>query len=260
MAFQASRVTDDYLATLIDRLRQSGFRVRESIRFRDSAFACCASKTHLYRQELVTFIRTTVVVSKLGRADFAKLKAFSAQAFRYTNRTYGLLPPYGLFYATECFAVAIVDSIDSTETVAAIENYRHRHWAAAEILVVFNKNSNKLHYRTAPYFGLFMNARSKAFIEAMLTPTERQHSQSQSAQELKGVSNPPSYWTPNTRTVLPFRFSARFLLVMGWCFLGLGLLMLLGTALTTDASAAGGGFLTVGIGALLLLTFRNSKK
>jgi hypothetical protein len=160
----------DYLKIVTSRLENNGFRVHTNVTFRHNDFLYAASST-TFRFSRGGLFHRKVVVANFGKPDIQTLKSFSSDAFRFTNRTYGLLPPRGFGYSTQCFAVAVVDSVKDSVIKAVEIHDPRRHFAASEIIVIFNRKKQKLHYyKTNPQWGSLYHEENRSFIEAILMP------------------------------------------------------------------------------------------
>jgi hypothetical protein len=160
----------DYLKIVTNRLENNGFRVHPNVTFRHNNFLHVASST-TFRFSRGGLFNRKVVFSNFGKPNIQILKSFSSDAFRFTNRTYGLLPPRGFGYSTQCFAVAIVDSVKDSVIQAVEKYYPKRHFAASEIIVIFDRKKQNLHYyKTNPQWGALYHEENRSFIEAILIP------------------------------------------------------------------------------------------
>jgi hypothetical protein len=82
------------------------------------------------------------------------LRKFSSDAFDLARQSKTIPLPRGIFESVWCFAVAIAERADSGVTDSVRNDAPTKHWAAAEIPVVFNQTEGRLYYfEKTPLWG-----------------------------------------------------------------------------------------------------------
>jgi hypothetical protein len=162
--------TPDYLTIITNRLVNKDFKQKFNVNFKHYLFPLVASKN------MFSFLRggvfhREIIFSHFNKPDILTLKNFSSVAYRHTNKTYGLLPPRGLGYSTQCFAVAITNQCDGS-VIKVVESHNPpKHWAASEVLVIFEQDSQQIHYyKTSPPWGSLYHEDNRSFISNILIP------------------------------------------------------------------------------------------
>jgi hypothetical protein len=159
-----------YLAGAIQRLRAEGFGCSENVPYRDQVFSWVARRT---RFELTKsgFSETFFVFAELPSVDRSSLRRFSAKSFRCAKKMRRIPLPCGLFESVWCFPVALVDGIDADTSEAVRNETPPRHWASAEIPVVYDLTSGALcYFEKTPIWGRAYYAKFRKTIREVLGP------------------------------------------------------------------------------------------
>ncbi len=115
------------------------------------------------------FSETFFVFKEFDALDTPSLRSFSKQAFEYALSAKKIPLPRGLFESVWCFAVAVVDQLDAHTLTALREEAPTKHWASAEIPVVYQSHPQSLAYfEKTPLWGAAYYAGFRAQIKACL--------------------------------------------------------------------------------------------
>jgi hypothetical protein len=159
-----------YLTSAIQRLRAEEFNCSENVAYGDHVFSWVARRT---RFELTKsgFSETFFVFAELPSVDTSSLRQFSAKCLRCAKKMRIIPLPCGLFESVWCFSVALVDGIDADTSEVVRNETPPRHWASAEIPVVYDLKSRILYYfEKTPIWGAAYYARFRKTIREMLGP------------------------------------------------------------------------------------------
>ncbi len=86
--------------------------------------------------------------------DAGKLQQFSSASFEFANGNKSTSLPNGLFMCVHCFPVAITTDLDPELARIISESEPAKHFAAAEMPVVFDITDGSLNYfRKTPFWG-----------------------------------------------------------------------------------------------------------
>jgi hypothetical protein len=167
-----TNITQIYLSNVSNRLVSAGFQIIHNKLFCAYSLSTVASSTKL-QVEKFGMTRTVIAFSEFDKPDIYQLKKYSSCVYKYTNKWFGLIPPRGLFFTTECYAVAIVNIIDD-QTIETIKKMSPpKHFSSSEILVILNLNNQSLYYYlTNPPWGIVYHDQRREFIKTMLSPIE----------------------------------------------------------------------------------------
>jgi hypothetical protein len=163
-------LTEAYLATVLQRLRDEGFGCQENVGHGDYVFRWVAKRT---RFELTKFgfSETFFVFERFGSLDLDSLKAFSANCFGYATKAKSIPLPRGIFESVWCFPVALVDGIDAAVSEAVRSQAPSRHWSSAEMPVIYDVGSGTLHYfEKTPAWGAAYYGGFRKLIRTLLAP------------------------------------------------------------------------------------------
>ena len=158
-----------YLDAVIPSLSTAGFDCVRDVSYDHQTFPCVARRT---RFELTKFgfAETFFVFGERSSLDTAALREFSRTCFRYALRTKRVPLPRGLFESVYCFCVALVERVDKATADAVRNETPTRHWASAEIPVVYETGSSTLHYfEKTPLWGAAYHAGFRKTIQELLT-------------------------------------------------------------------------------------------
>ena len=159
-----------YLTSVIQRLRAQGFDCSENVGHGDQVFSCVGKRT---RFELTKFgfSETFFVFAEFPSVDIGSLRQFSAKCFEYAKKEKSIPLPRGLFESVWCFSVALVDAIDAHTSEAVRNEAPAKHWASAEVPVVYDLKSRALYYfDKTPMWGAAYYAAFRKTVREMLAP------------------------------------------------------------------------------------------
>jgi hypothetical protein len=167
---------DDYLSEVTKRLEAGGFAIEENITYKNQTFDYVARRTR-YEVDKFGFAATFFLFARFSSLDISSLKAFSKKSFKYATKASGIplaggIPlPRGIFFIIVCFPVAIVDAIDTDVADTIRSKAPPKHWAAAEMPVVYDLASKTLYYcEVTPIWGQFYYNQFRQTINDMLAP------------------------------------------------------------------------------------------
>lgn len=145
--------TNDWLQRTLQNLTRDGFAISENVSHSDATIRALARRT---RFELTKFgfSETFFVFREFEFITADALRRFSSDAFDLAKQSKTIPLPCGLFESVWCFAVAITDRVDTAATDSVRNDAPTKHWAAAEIPVVFNQPEGRLYYfEKTPLWG-----------------------------------------------------------------------------------------------------------
>jgi hypothetical protein len=163
-----STPNDDWLHGAMQRLSSNGFKIAHDVSYQNQIFKCVA---HRSRLELTKFgnSETFFVFAECGTVNRESLRQFCAQAFRYAKASKNVPLPCGLFESVWCFAVALVDAVDEATAESVRSESPTKHWAAAEIPVVYERGRKKLwSFEKTPIWGAAYYAGFRSQIKKFL--------------------------------------------------------------------------------------------
>jgi len=149
----ASSEGNDWLGNVGRRLSSGGFKVFRDISHEGRTFKMVA---HRSRVELTKFgnCETFFVLSEFDTLSREAMRQFSAKAFEYAKTARSVWLPCGLFESVYCFAVAIVEVLDDPTAEWVRNEPPAKHWAAAEIPVVYERSRRRLcFFEKTPLWG-----------------------------------------------------------------------------------------------------------
>jgi hypothetical protein len=144
---------DNWLTAARGRLASASFVLLEDVPFEGRTFRLIARRT---RFELTKFgfSESFFVFGQFDRLTNEALRQFSADAFRFAKKTRVIPLPCGLFESVFCYAVAITKAVDEPTLTSVRFDTPPKHWAAAEIPVVYDRTQGKLScFEKTPLWG-----------------------------------------------------------------------------------------------------------
>ena len=144
---------DSWLTTTRGRLASAGFVTLDDVPFEGRTFRVVGRRT---RFELTKFgfSESFFLFGQFDRLTNEALRQFSADAFRCAKTRQVIPLPCGLFESVWCFAVAISKAVDERTLTSVRFDTPPKHWAAAEIPVVYDQTQGKLSYfEKTPLWG-----------------------------------------------------------------------------------------------------------
>lgn len=142
-----------WLETVIRRLAADGFAVSRSVEFVSQKFKAVA---HRSRFELTKFgnSETFFVFAEFEKLDQNLIRSFSSLAFQYATQARSFPLPRGVFESVFCFPVCLSSVVNDVTLRYVRDTAPAKHWAAAEIPVVYDTARNKLWYfEKTPLWG-----------------------------------------------------------------------------------------------------------
>ena len=161
-----STPAETWLRMVLQRLSSDGFSISHNVSFEGQEFMAVA---HRSRFELTKFgnSETFFVFGSLQTCDADSIRGFSSLAFKFAKRSKSFPLPCGLFEFVCCFAVCLADALDESTADSVRRVMPRKHWAAAEIPVVFDCDQGRVCFleRTplwgAAYYKGFRNQIAK---------------------------------------------------------------------------------------------------
>lgn len=142
-----------WLQNAIQHLSSNGFKISKDISYEAQTFKIVA---HRSRFELSKFgnSETFFVFAEFDKLSRESMQQFSDKAFNYAKASRNVSLPCGLFESVYCFAVAIVDVLDQVTSESVRNDIPTKHWAAAEIPIVYERSQKKLcFFEKTPIWG-----------------------------------------------------------------------------------------------------------
>jgi hypothetical protein len=158
----ATSSPEAWLANATQRLESDGFSISRDVSFAGQHFIVVA---HRSRFELTKFgnSETFFVFGDVRTLDANLVQRFSSLAFEYAKESKSFPLPCGVCESVYCFAVCVTDGLDELTAESVRSRAPTKHWAAAEIPVVYDRASGKVCFfeRTplwgAAYYRTFRN-------------------------------------------------------------------------------------------------------
>jgi hypothetical protein len=157
----------DWLRRSLKILSHEGFVISENV-------ADCDIPTAMARRSRFEFLKfgiaeTFFVFRRFDSINVDALQDFSSEAFHLAKQSKTCPLPCGLFESVWCFAVAVTDHIDSVVAESVRKEVPPRHWAAAEIPVIFNQSEGRLYFfEKTPIWGAAYYAGFRSEIQRCL--------------------------------------------------------------------------------------------
>jgi hypothetical protein len=142
-----------WLETALRWLSADGFAISRGVDFTGRKFEAVA---HRSRIELTKFgnSETFFVFAEMEKLDPNSLSRFTSLAFQYAKQARSVSLPCGFFESVWCFAVCLTGVLDERTVQYVRGTAPAKHWAAAEIPVVYDTARNKLcYYEKTPLWG-----------------------------------------------------------------------------------------------------------
>jgi hypothetical protein len=160
---------DAWLLGVRRRLLSADFVVSDDLSFGGTTFKMVARRS---RFELTKFgfSETFFVFAEFDSLNTLALRTFSSKAFHCAKEIRKIGLPCGLFEGVFCYAVAIARLVDYA-TVNALQNEcPPKHWAAAEIPVVYDLIGKKPYkFEKTPIWGAAYYKGFRTMIEQFLS-------------------------------------------------------------------------------------------
>lgn len=145
--------SDAWLNHVAGRLRGDSFEPLPPHDYQPAGFKFAVRRT---RFELTKFgmSETFFVFSDIAGLNPQAMGAFSSAAFRLAIRSKSVPLPCGLFESVWCYAVAITNNVDPRMSQFIRDAAPQKHWAAAEIPVVFDTTTGQIcYFEKTPLWG-----------------------------------------------------------------------------------------------------------
>jgi hypothetical protein len=138
-------MTDSWLGSTCRRLESAGYVIEREVSHDGRLFPVVARRT---RFDLLKFgfSESFFIFHQFDRLSLADFRRFSADAFRCAKAHRAIPLPCGLFESVWCYAVAIANAVDGPALEAIRSETPPKHWAAAEIPVVYDQTLRQLGY------------------------------------------------------------------------------------------------------------------
>lgn len=160
----------EYISQVLVQLRSRDFKLNSAIDYKQHIFNVVAKKTQ-FQIERGGYVITFFIFSQFVASSFELLQKYSASCFSYCRENSGIHPPRGVFFSLVCFPVAIVDKIDTTEIETLQHHEPPKHWAASEMLAVYDMTKREIYcYQETPYWGSLYYDDLRQTINKILNP------------------------------------------------------------------------------------------
>jgi hypothetical protein len=145
--------TKDWLQKTLQNLSHEGFVISENVARPSGTVRALARRTR-FEPTKFGFSETFFVFCEFESISASALRRFSSDAFELAKQSKTISLPCGFFESVWCFAVAITNRVEDAAAVSVRNDTPTKHWAAAEIPVVFNQTDGKLYYfEKTPLWG-----------------------------------------------------------------------------------------------------------
>jgi hypothetical protein len=144
---------DSWLTAARGQLASAGFVLLDDVPFEGRTFRLVGRRT---RFELTKFgfSESFFVFGEFDHLTNEVLRQFSADAFRFAKKTRVIPLPCGLFESVWCYAVALSKAVDERTLTSVRFDTPSRHWASAEIPIVYDQTQGKLcYFEKTPIWG-----------------------------------------------------------------------------------------------------------
>ena len=144
---------DSWFGSVRKNLSAAGFVIFDDVSYEGETFPLVARRT---RFELTKFgfSESFFVFCAFDRLTTAEVREFSADAYRYAKQHKKIPLPCGLFESVWCYAIALAEAVDEATLDSIRFETPPKHWASAEIPVVYDEGRGKLFYfEKTPLWG-----------------------------------------------------------------------------------------------------------
>jgi hypothetical protein len=159
---------NDWLENVRGRFSSASFVLSEDVHFGEAKFKMIARRS---RFELTKFgfSETFFIFAEFDSLNIPTLREFSSKAFQCAKKIRKIGLPCGLFESVWCYAVAIAPVVDDATCNAVGNESPPKHWAAAEIPVIYDSTRKKLcYFEKTPIWGAAYYKAFRATIERFL--------------------------------------------------------------------------------------------
>ena len=134
---------ESWLNTARSRLAAADFVLLDEVEFEGRTFPLVARRS---RFELTKFgfSESFFIFEEFDRLTTEALRAFSADAYRCAKKQRAIRLPCGLFESVWCYSVAVAQVVGEPTLASVRSDTPPRHWASAEIPVVYDLAQGKL--------------------------------------------------------------------------------------------------------------------
>jgi hypothetical protein len=135
------------------RLAGAGFAIEDDVAFEGATFRLVARRTRFERSKF-GFAEHFFTLAEFDRLTLEDLRGFSTHAYRCAKKRRKIPLPCGLFESAFSYAVAITKHVDERTLEALRSEAPRKHWASAEIPVVYEAPADRLTYfEKTPMWG-----------------------------------------------------------------------------------------------------------
>ena len=164
---------ENWLNAVRSRLTGAGFVIIDEVAFNGRTFPIVARRT---RFELTKFgfSESFMIFQEFDRLTTEALRAFSADAYRYSKKQRKIPLPCGLFESVYCYAVAIAKAVDEVTLASVRSDTPPKHWASVEVPVVYDVAQRRVSYfEKTPLWGAAYYAGLRKEIQRILVEEAR---------------------------------------------------------------------------------------
>jgi hypothetical protein len=159
---------DTWLSSVRGRLAADGFVILEDVAFEGQTYAVVARRTR-FEITKFGFSESFFIFGEFDRLTTETFRAFSAAAYRCAKAHGVIWLPCGFFESVWCYAVAIAREVDEATLESVGSDTPPRHWASAEIPVIYDKSQGRLAYfEKTPLWGSAYYAGFRSEIQRLL--------------------------------------------------------------------------------------------
>ena len=161
------RSADSYVAQVQTRLERAGYSWTGDA---GASFRAVA-RTSSFQVTKFGFWDVFFVFREFQRLDSGSMQTFMREALQHALANRGVKLPRGLFAGVAVFGVALADEVDEATVRAVREETPPKHWASAEIPVVYDARARRIHYfEKTPVWGAAYYKGYRKQIEQLLAP------------------------------------------------------------------------------------------
>jgi hypothetical protein len=144
---------DAWLNAARNNLSAAGFVISDDVSHDERSFSIVARRSR-FEVTKFGFSETFFIFSEFDRLRIRDIREFSEDAYHYAMGHKTIPLPCGLFESVWSYAVALAKSVDEQVLDSIRSETPPKHWASAEIPVVYDQSRRKLYYfEKTPLWG-----------------------------------------------------------------------------------------------------------
>ncbi|HMF12383.1 MAG TPA: hypothetical protein VKE94_08755 [Gemmataceae bacterium] len=157
-----------WLKAARENLLTAGFVIFDEVAENGMSFPIVARRSR-FEVTKFGFSETFFVFGQFDELGTPEVREFSALAYQYAKQHKRIPLPCGLFESVWCYAVAVAKSVDERTLDSIRSETPPKHWASAEIPVIYDQSRRKLFYfEKTPLWGSAYYAGFRKQIRSLL--------------------------------------------------------------------------------------------